>query len=88
MKEYGYLIWIGIAAVVFVVLWRKGQLGRLSNYCLETRDELRKCTWPTFAELRGSTVVVMISTVLLGGFTMGVDFVLAMLVRLITQLKF
>ena len=46
-----------------------------------TREELRKCTWPTLEELKGSTVVVTISIILLGGFTVGVDFVFAMLVR-------
>ena len=42
----------------------------------ETREELRKCTWPTWDELKGSTVVVMISILLLGVFTVVVDLVL------------
>ena len=51
------------------VLWRKGYLLQLTDYVQQTREELRKCTWPTWDELKGSTVVVTISIVLLGGFT-------------------
>ena len=70
--------------MAFALLWWSGQLLRLSNYIEETREELKKCTWPTWAELKGSTVVVMISIAIIGGFTMAVDFVFAMMVRWIT----
>lgn len=73
-----------MVAVAFAILWYNGQLARLRNYCEETREELRKCTWPTWNELKGSTVVVMISILLLGGFTMVVDAVFAFLVRVIS----
>ena len=73
-----------LIGVVFVVLWRKGFLLRFSNYVMETREELRKCTWPTFDELKGSTVVVMVTIALLGAFTVAVDYVIAQLLRLVT----
>ena len=44
-----------------------------ATYVQQTREELRKCTWPTWEELKGSTVVIVISIVLLGGFTFLVD---------------
>lgn len=80
-------IGIGVAVVgtVFAVLWHKGYLVRLSTYVQQTREELRKCTWPSWDELKGSTVVVFVSIVLLGGFTVAVDqifFRLFMLFRL------
>jgi len=56
----------------------------LSNYIQGTREELRKCTWPTKEELKGSTVVVMVSILLLGVYTVGVDFFITLVVRLIT----
>ncbi len=84
MNNYSIYIWIGLLAVVFVILWRKGQLLRLRNYCEETREELKKCTWPTWNELKGSTVVVMIAIILLGGFTFAADAVFSFLVRIIT----
>jgi preprotein translocase subunit SecE len=73
-------------AVVFGLLWRKGYIMRLRNYVLETREELRKCTWPSWAELKGSTVVVMISIFLLGAFTVSIDVVLTLFVKWMTQI--
>ena len=70
-----------LIAVAFAILWWSGQLVRIKNYIDETRDELRKCTWPTWNELKGSTVVVIISLAILGVFTMVVDVVFAFLVR-------
>jgi preprotein translocase subunit SecE len=79
-------IWVAIVATVFIILWRKGTLLRLSNYVQETREELRKCSWPTVVELKGSTVVVMISIIILGAFTVGVDFILAMFVQMMNRI--
>ena len=81
MKDYAYLIWLAIVAAVFAVLWKTGQLVRLRNYVAETREELRKCTWPSWDELKGSTVVVVVSTILLGGFTVALDFVISWFVQ-------
>jgi preprotein translocase subunit SecE len=82
------IVWIGIWAVVvgaaFVWLWRAGQLIRLRDYIQATKEELRKCSWPTWDELKGSTVVVAISILLLGGFTVLVDFVASVVVNWIT----
>jgi preprotein translocase subunit SecE len=66
-------IWGAVVGIIFVVLWRKGYLLQLTNYVQQTREELRKCTWPTWDELKGSTVVVTISIAILGGFVVLVD---------------
>jgi preprotein translocase subunit SecE len=77
MKDYtSVAIWAGVIAAVFAVLWFTGNLVKLRNYVLETREELRKCTWPTTDELKGSTLVVVISVLLLGVFTVLIDRVL------------
>jgi len=68
-----YLVWAAIVAVIFVILWWQGQIKRISAYVAETREELRKCTWPTWDELKGSTVVVTMSIVILGGLTVLID---------------
>jgi preprotein translocase subunit SecE len=68
----------------FIWLWMTGRLIELRDYVLETRDELRKCSWPTWQELKGSTVVVVISLALLGIFTVVVDYVFHNLVLIIT----
>jgi len=75
------IVWAVIVGGVFAWLWRAGQLARLTAYVQATREELRKCTWPTWDELKGSTVVVAISIVLLGGFTVIVDYLFNVLIR-------
>jgi preprotein translocase subunit SecE len=70
--------------VVFGVLWRTGQLLRLTGYVQETKEELKKCTWPSRDELKGSTVIVLLSILGLGLFTVLIDFVLTLFVRGIT----
>jgi preprotein translocase subunit SecE len=86
LKQYLPLaIWVAIIAALFVFLWRKGYLLRLSNFVQETREELKKCTWPTWDELKGSTVVVMISILILGAFTIVADQILYQFVRLIVR---
>ena len=87
MKDYTTIaIVLGVLAAVFGVLWYSGNLARLRNYVLETREELRKCTWPSVDELKGSTVVVIISIVLLGAFTVAVDYVLLLFVTWMTKI--
>jgi len=51
----------------------------------ETGDELLKCTWPTWTELRDSTVVVVVAAAILGLFTSISDFSLNQLVLLFTD---
>ncbi len=74
MQDYIVIIvWVVIVGGAFAWLWRAGHLARFAAYVQQTREELRKCTWPTWDELKGSTVVVTISIVVLGAFTVGVD---------------
>jgi preprotein translocase SecE subunit len=77
------IIWAVVIGATFAVLWRKGYLLRLSNYVAETREELKKCTWPSIEELKGSTVVIFVSIALLGIFTVGIDFVISRILSFI-----
>jgi len=61
---------------VFGYLWWQGQVQRLAVYVQETREELKKCTWPTRDELKGSTLLIMIMVAMLGIFVVVVDTVL------------
>jgi preprotein translocase subunit SecE len=84
MKEYlPIIIGIVVAMTAFTLLWRRGSFLWLSGYVRETQEELKKCTWPTWDELTGSTAVVMVSVALLGAFTVGVDLFVAYLLQLI-----
>jgi preprotein translocase subunit SecE len=81
--DYTFIIWIALAGAVFGILWRKGYLLKLSQFVGQTRDELKKCAWPTKDELKSSTVVVVVATALVGSYTVVVDFVVMRLIRII-----
>jgi preprotein translocase subunit SecE len=83
VKNFGLIATIVIAGVIFGVLWYQGYLVKIRNYVAETQEELRKCTWPSWDELKGSTLLVMVTMALLGLFTISVDFVLSMVNRAI-----
>jgi preprotein translocase subunit SecE len=78
------LIWVAVIGAVFSFLWWKGHLARFATYMQLTREELRKCTWPTWSELKGSTVVVAIAILVLGLFTVAVDWVFSQLILFFT----
>lgn len=85
MKQFlPLVIGILVAGVAFVLMLRKGYFLQISNYVAETKEELRKCTWPGKEELVESTTVVMVAIILLGAYTVGVDFVISLFVRIIT----
>jgi preprotein translocase SecE subunit len=75
------VLWVLVIGGLFAWTWRKGYLRRLADYVGETRQELKKCTWPTLDELKGHTAVVIVAFVILSLFTVGVDVVVAFLVR-------
>ena len=77
-------IWVCIVGAVFIYAWRKGILVRMSNYTAETREELKKCTWPSVDELKGSTILVMVTIFLLGAFTVAVDWIASQLILVLT----
>jgi preprotein translocase subunit SecE len=52
----------------------------------EMIEELKKATWPTKAELRDSTIVVIVAALILGVFTSISDFSLTQVVVLFTDL--
>jgi len=84
MKELlPIIITVVIAFAIFVWLWRRGSFLRVSGFFKETEEELRKCTWPSWDELKGSTIVVLVAIALLGAFTVGIDFVVAWVIQAI-----
>ena len=76
MNSTTIIIWAVLILAVFGYLWWQGQIRQFANYWREMWAELDKCSWPSWIELRGSTVVVLVSIALLGAFTEVVDRVL------------
>ncbi|MBA4149424.1 MAG: preprotein translocase subunit SecE [Verrucomicrobia bacterium] len=62
-------------------MWRQGAFLKLSSYFDETKEELRKCTWPTRAELWQSTQVVFVAIIIVGIFTVIVDIVASWIIQ-------
>lgn len=60
-------------------------IGKLGSFFVDSKQELKKVTWPTFEELRDSTIVVIISIVILAVFIGAVDFVLSKLIELVIK---
>jgi preprotein translocase subunit SecE len=54
---------------------------KIVTYFEETVMELKKVSWPSKDEIRGSTVVVIITSIILAAFTFGVDSTLSWLTR-------
>jgi preprotein translocase subunit SecE len=88
------LIWTGIfLAVVLLTYFTSGK--KVAAFFGETWAELLKCSWPwdpqqsglrKYKELIDSTMVVIVSSVLLGGFVTFWDFILVKLVGAFTRL--
>jgi preprotein translocase SecE subunit len=75
------LLWsVGVLAA-FGLAWYLGWLKSLAVYIGETRDELKKCNWPSRDELWNSTVLVFVVLAVLGLFVIGSDFAILKAVR-------
>jgi len=81
VKNTSLIVTTALVLIVFGILWYQGYLVKIRNYVAETQEELKKCTWPSWEELKGSTVLVMITMGLLGLFTIVVDFALSLVNR-------
>lgn len=65
-----------VVAAVFGYLWWAGHIKSLADYVAQTREELRKCSWPNWEELKGSTLLIIIMVALLGLFVVVTDRIL------------
>ena len=56
---------------------------KLSRFLRDVQAELVKCNWPTWPELRQSTLVVVMSFLIMGAFVSAADSLLLYLVRVL-----
>ncbi len=61
------------AAMAEELASRTGALTRLREYISEVRAEMRRVTWPNKQEIYSTTVMVIITTFLFGGYFMICD---------------
>ncbi len=75
-KLIHFAIWAAVILAVFGYLWWQGQIKSLSLYVQETMVELKKCSWPSWVELRGSTLLIIVTVAALSVFIIVVDTIL------------
>jgi preprotein translocase subunit SecE len=56
---------------------------KIRQFLEDVRIELKKVSWPTFEELRGSTYVVLSLSLLLSIFLFIVDFILTQVLNIV-----
>ena len=54
---------------------------KVQQYVSESVQELKQVTWPTWEELKGSTLVVMLFSVIMGCYIAGLDLGLSWIVN-------
>lgn len=76
-----------IAFVVFLVglvaIRRWERTPKMADLLIDTEAELKKVAWPTLQQVTNSSLVVIVSVVLLGGFMALIDLLLARIIRVI-----
>jgi len=84
-REFRLSNLLGISAGVLggLYLWRSERIFGLAH---EVASELRKVTWPTSAETRLSTIVVLVTTVIVAGCLWVFDTVFSALTRLVYKI--
>jgi len=58
---------------------------RVMQFLSEVKSELKKVTWPSKEELKGSTTVVIILTFLLGLFIGAIDFFVSKIITFLIR---
>jgi preprotein translocase subunit SecE len=57
-------------------------MSKIGTYISETRNELvNKVSWPTWAELQSSAIVVMVSSIIIALVVFGMDFLFEILMK-------
>jgi len=80
------LVWyvvllVGIIGLLALAI-RGNWFVRTQAFLADVRAELKKVSWPSWAELRSATAVVVVSTLLVTAFVVFVDFVLDKIMKL------
>ena len=59
------------------VAWGPKKYAELRTFFTEVRSELKSVTWPGWSEVRGTTIVVILTTVFFGFYLYGLDLVMS-----------
>jgi len=79
----GSILMIVLAVIVFFLV--ATNFAKIKKFILEVSTELKKVTWSTRKDLIDATWIVIISSIFLGLFIGGTDFVLSKLLGIIVR---
>jgi preprotein translocase subunit SecE len=84
-REFRLSNLLGISAGILggIALWRSERVFTLAH---EVAGELRKVTWPSAAETRLSTIVVIVTTAIVATCLWSFDFIFSFLTKLIYRI--
>jgi preprotein translocase subunit SecE len=60
-------------------------VAKTSAFLKDVRVEMTKVTWPTWEELKGQTLVVIVAVLLISAFIGAVDLVLSNLIKVLVR---
>ena len=75
-EEGGKPTWLAEAAG-----WLPEKVRQLKSFFAEVKSELKKVTWPSWTEVRATTIVVIATTVFFGFYLFGIDLLLSRIFR-------
>jgi preprotein translocase subunit SecE len=59
--------------------WVTGKFRELKTFFVEVRSELKKVTWPSWGEVKATTIVVIATTFFFGFYLYGLDLLMSQL---------
>ena len=62
-----------------------GAVDKGRSFLKDVRLEMTKVTWPTWQELKGQTIVVVVAVLLISAFIGAVDLVLSNLIKVLVR---
>jgi len=63
------------------IAWGPQKLRQVRTFFAEVKSELKKVTWPSWPEVRATTIVVIATTMFFGFYLFGIDLLLSQLFR-------
>ena len=86
--EGGGPTWLAKSGLADLGGWGPRKFRELKGFFSEVKAELKKVTWPSWKEVKATTLVVIITTVFFGFYLYGLDLVMSQVfTRIITSIQ-
>ena len=79
----GVVIAIALTVVAGIMLWRFLNRPRSADLLIDTETEMKKVSWPSWADARQSTIIVLVFVTSTALFLLGVEFVLTRVFKIV-----